>query len=89
MSELKEVNDRLDKLTNFISKHMVTKQELSELKAELPTKADFSQLQSSVDGIARDYKTLTQELPVMGHRVSRIESWVTKAAEKIGLPYRP
>ena len=89
MSELKEVNNRLDNLIAFLREHMVTKQELAELKSELPTKADFSQLQTSVDGIARQYTTMSQELTVIGERTSRMERWITKAAAKIGLDYRP
>lgn len=89
MSDLKEVNNRLDNLITFLRQNMVTKEELAELKSELPTKADFNQLQTSVDGIARHYSTMSQELTVIGERTSRMERWIMKAAAKVGLDYRP
>ena len=89
MSELKEVNTRLDNLITFLREQMVTKQELAELKSELPSRDDFSRLQTSVDGIAREYKTISQELTVVGERTSRMEGWIMKAAAKLGLDYRP
>lgn len=87
--ELKKINDRLDKLTDFITDNLVTKDELADLRADLPTKADFANLQKSVDAIAKGFKDSEQELKIVGARTTRMESWIQKAAEKIGVPYKP
>ncbi len=86
--ELKNINTRLDNVMTFLEKNMLTKQELQDLTDELPTRADFSQLQNSVDGNARLFKNHDDELEVLGHRTSRMETWIKEAADKIGLKYR-
>jgi len=91
--ELNKINERLDKLTDFITNKLVTKEELAEqlgeLRADLPTKADFTNLQKSVDAIAKGFKDSEQELQIVGERTTRMESWIRKAADKIGVPYKP
>lgn len=87
--ELKNINTKLDKLTNFLAEHMVTKQELKSLKADLPTRADFAQLQTSVDGLAKRYKNTDEEIQVFSERTSRMEAWIQRAANKIGVEYKP
>jgi len=87
--ELKKINDRLDKLTTFLAEKMLTKQELADLRAELPTKADFAGLQTSVDGIAKKFNDYDQELEVVTERTGRMEEWIQKAATKIGVDYKP
>lgn len=67
---------------------MLTKQELEELRNDLPTRADFSSLQASVDGIAKRYLSTDQEQTVTGARTIRMEAWIQKAAKKIGLEYK-
>jgi hypothetical protein len=54
--QLEDISNRLDKLTDFLRQNMVTKSELEDLKAELPTKTEFHQLQTAVDGIAKRFK---------------------------------
>jgi uncharacterized protein YigA (DUF484 family) len=67
---IKDLSTKLDNMTTFLQKNMVTKQELAELKDELPSKADFDQLQTSVDGIAKDFQDNYQELKVVGERAN-------------------
>ena len=73
----------------FLSQNMLTKQELKDLREELPTRAGFSNLQSSVDGIAKRFKDTDQEMKIVGERTSRMEAWIQKAANKIGVEYKP
>lgn len=84
-----DIKKQFDQLKNFLDEHMVTKSELQDLRDDLPTRKDFSQLQASVDGIAGQYHSHDQELSVLGERSSRMEGWIIKAARKIGLDYRP
>jgi hypothetical protein len=51
---------------------MVTKQELDDLREELPTRGDFNQLQISVDGIARQFQGQKQEQIIGAERASRM-----------------
>lgn len=87
--ELKNINTRLDKLMEFLAANMVTKKELDEQLQMLPTKEDFRDLQTSVDGIAKRFKDTEEELHVTFERTSRMEAWIQKAATKIGVEYRP
>lgn len=87
--QLADISEKLENLTDFLRKHMVTKQELEDLKSDLPTKADFHLLQSSVDGLAKQFKNTDDELKVVVERASRIEAWIKKAAPKVGVEYKP
>ena len=90
LKSLATKNDqRVDNLKKFLDENMVTKQELQDLREELPTRADFDQLQTSVDGIAKQFLDYEQERIVGAARASRMEAWIMKAAEKIGLEYNP
>ena len=84
-----ETKNEYKSLRDFLDKNMVTKQELEELRADLPTRAEFSQLQSSVDGIAKQFQDQKQEQVIGAARASRMEAWIIKAATKIGLEYKP
>jgi hypothetical protein len=68
---------------------MVTKQELDDVREELPNRGDFNQLQISVDSIARQFHEQKQEQIIGAARASRMETWIIKAAAKIGLEYKP
>lgn len=87
--DIKELSFRLDNMTAFLQENMVTKEELAELKSEFPSKSDFNQLQTTVDGIARIFQGSFQELKFVGERASRMEAWIMKAAGKIGVDYKP
>ena len=81
--------DELDSLKSFLQTNLVTKQELDDLREGLPTKADFNRLQQSIDGIAKEFQNQRQELMVGAARSERMESWIIRAAAKIGLEYKP
>jgi hypothetical protein len=83
------IDQRVDNLKTFLDENMVTKQELSDLRDELPTRAEFSRLQTSVDGIAKQFLDQQQEQTIGSSRTSRMEAWIIKAAAKIGLEYKP
>ncbi len=44
-------------------------------------------LQTSVDAIAKDNLTKSQEIPVLNRRVKQVENWVDKAAPKLGIKF--
>ena len=50
----------------FIQQNVALKDDLQELKKELPGKEDFSQLQTSVDGLAKLTKSLSENLKFLG-----------------------
>jgi len=85
----KETSIAFNDLRVFLRNNMVTKQDLQDLRDDLPTKADFNQLLTSVDGIAKRFKDADEELQVGGERSSRMEAWIQKAAPKIGVDYKP
>jgi hypothetical protein len=84
-----KMNSRFDNLKDFIVEHFVTKQELDEKFENLPTKADFSNLVSTIDGYAKQVNDTNQEILILGEKANRIESWVRQAATKIGVEYNP
>jgi hypothetical protein len=43
----------------------------------------------SVDGIAKRFKDTGDELHIVGERTSRMEAWIQKASDKIGVEYKP
>ena len=48
-----------------------------------------AQLLEEVDGIAKRFKNTDQELQIVGERASRMEDWIKRAANKIGVEYKP
>ncbi len=88
-SESSRIENRFDTLMAFLDKHMVTREDFVARFETVPTRQDFNVLQRSVDGIAKSYKDTGQELLVVGERTSRMETWIIKAAAKIGLDYKP
>jgi hypothetical protein len=89
MDQLKEIGKKLNDLTVFLETNMVTKQELKDLREELPTREDFSQLQTSVDGIAKQFTDRKDEKVISASRSERMEAWIVKAAKKLGVEYKP
>ncbi len=84
-----ELEQRFEKLQTFIIEHIASKQDLLDLKQELPTKVDFQNLQSSVDTIARLQQDNANEIKVLGAQITRLEQWVINAAPKLGVEYKP
>src|ERR1051326_7355447 len=81
------IDQRVDNLTRFLDQNMVTREEFDNRLDELPTRQDFSQLQVSVDGIAKNFEEQKQEQVIGAERASRMEAWIIKAATKIGVEY--
>ena len=76
-----EVNERFDKLFDIFA----TKEDLKEVIANLPTKEDFINLQTSVDAYAKKADTYFQEMVALTHKVDRHEKWILQIAEKLGV----
>jgi len=87
--ELDGVKSDISDLKEFVQANMVTREEFENRLDELPTRADFNQLQISVDGIARQFQEQKQEQIVGASRSKRMEAWIIKAADKIGVEYKP
>ena len=77
----------LENIGEYLKNIFVTKDEFKTEFEALDEKMD--RLQTSVDGIAKQFQTNNQETIVQKHKVSRLEAWVIKAAAKIGLDYNP
>jgi predicted nucleic acid-binding Zn-ribbon protein len=71
-----------DFLIDEFKEVFATKEDLKELKDQI------SEIQTTMDGIAKLAAKHDDEIPIMGSRIDRVESWVQKAAPKIGLKYR-
>ena len=87
--DVQAIDKQVDNFKQFLDENMVTKQELQDLRQELPTREDFNQLQVSVDGIAKHFEEQKQEQIIGAERASRMEAWIMKAASKIGVEYKP
>jgi hypothetical protein len=76
-----------DNLKTFIQTNVALKDDIQTLKTELPSKEDFSQLQTSVDGLAKLTKDYYEEVIVLRGKVERMEKWIQDASLKLGLKY--
>ncbi len=57
-----------------------TRQDFDDLRA------DFSKLQTSVDGIAGSFKKTDQEITAQKHRIVKLETWAKPVGEKLQMP---
>ena len=62
-----------------------TKDDLKEAVADLVTKDDFNDLQTSVDAYAKKADTYFQEMVMLTHKVDRLEKWIQEIASKVGI----
>jgi len=62
-----------------------TKDDLKEAVANLVTKDDFNDLQTSVDAYAKKADTYFQEMVMLTHKVDRLEKWIQEIASKVGI----
>ena len=62
-----------------------TKDDLKEAVADLVTKDDFNDLQTSVDAYAKKADIYFQEMVMLTHKVDRLEKWIHQVAEKVGI----
>lgn len=76
-----------DNLKTFIEQNVALKDNIQDLKMELPSKEDFSQLQTSVEGLAKLTKDYYEEVTILRGKVERMEKWIQDAAPKLGLKY--
>ena len=76
-------------LRDFLRKNMVTKQDLEELRSEVATKEELRVLTKTIDGLVKMVKDFYQEVTMMSVRMTRMEAWIQKAANKIGVEYKP
>lgn len=58
---------------------VATKQDIEELKK------DFANLQTSVDAYAKKADTYFQEMVMLAHKVDKLEKWIHRIAEKVGI----
>jgi hypothetical protein len=87
--DINRISTKVDNLTTFLRQNMVTKQEFDERLSDLPTSEEFNHLQQSGDGIAKQFKDQEQERVVAAGRSTRMEGWITNAAKKISVDYKP
>ncbi len=83
-----KVNERFDKVDKQFSglpeifatrKEIATKLDFEELRK------DFARLETAVDAYAKKADTYFQEMVMLAHKVDRMEKWIQKMAEKIGM----
>jgi archaellum component FlaC len=83
------IENRFGSLQNFMMEHLVTKQELEAVVQELPTKADFQNLMTTVDGYAKQAKYISEEILILGEKANRLELWAKSVSTKLGVEYNP
>jgi hypothetical protein len=60
----------------------------TDLKNELASKSDVNNIQISLDGYAKQSKDYYQEVTVLIAKVNRMEQWIQRVAEKVGVEYK-
>lgn len=75
----------IKKLTEYLEQVFATKADLEKL--DLKFTGLFLNLQASVDSIVKDNHTKVQELPVLNHRMKKVENWIDKASPKLGIKF--
>ena len=66
----------------------ILKQEMNERFNELPTRNDFSNLLSAVDGLTVEVKKYNTERASETYRLERTEKWIKQAAEVVKIPFQ-
>jgi len=62
-----------------------TKEDITGLEQRLGQRLDV--LTTAVDAYAKKADTYYQEMTVLLHKVQRMEEWIRRAAEKVGINY--
>ena len=62
-----------------------TREEMREMIANLVTKEEFNDLQTSVDAYAKKADAFFQEMIALSHKVDRHEKWIQQIAAKLGI----
>ena len=76
----------LQKLISGLKEFFYSKEEM-DVKFDAMNE-NFNSLRTSVDAYAKKADTYYQEMAVMRHRMERMEEWILKASQKIGLEYK-
>lgn len=74
-------NEDIQKLVEVFA----TKEDLKQIAEDLVKKEDFIELQTSIDVYAKKADTYFQEMVVLSHKVERLEKWLQKVADKVGI----
>lgn len=74
----KNLEEKVDFLIDFVQTKVATKEEISMLENKLTTQ---------IDGLAKQIKDYHQEMVMFVHKVERMEAWIKKVSQKIGIPY--
>ncbi len=78
------LNDQdVQKIINAGEKVFLTNEEFSDFREEL--RQEFSRLYSAIDAYAKKADAYFQEMVMLSHKVDRLEKWVEKIAQKIGM----
>lgn len=87
LQKINDLSDRFDQLQSFLMEHAVTKQDLQQAIEGLPTKNDFSNLASHIDGYAKNVNDVGKEIVILGEKANRLEAWAKLVAGKLGIEY--
>lgn len=82
-SELIEYLDKKFERTN--QKLIELDGDVKEVKSKMATKADFNDLQTSVDAYAKKADTYFQEMVMLAHKVDKLDKWIRQIAERVGI----
>lgn len=93
----KNLEEKVDFIVDYLQTKVATKEDLnkvdtrlSKVETLLDTKADKSDIQkitTQIDGLAKQVKDYHQEMVMFVHKVERMEAWIKKVSQKIGIPY--
>lgn len=83
----KNLEEKVDFLINFMQTEVVTKNYLHGFTADFARKSDIIKIQNQIDGLAKQIKDYHQEMVMFVHKVERMEAWIKKVSQKIGIPY--
>lgn len=82
LAQFDKIIARFDNLKDFLIEHFYTKQEIDQKFADVPTKEDFSNLASTVDGYAKQVKDTSQEIIILGEKANRLEAWAKQVSRR-------
>ncbi|MFH1867123.1 MAG: hypothetical protein ABIJ81_03520 [Patescibacteria group bacterium] len=78
-------NEDIKNLTEYQKGVFATKDDVAGLGQHLGQRIDV--LTNAVDAYAKKADTYHQEMSVLIHKVHRMEDWITKVSDKIGIKY--
>jgi hypothetical protein len=71
----------------LVEKMIALEERMTNIEENMATKADVRVIMTALDGITRLVVVTNKDVKVLGFRVQRMENWIIKAADRIGLPY--